>query len=870
MTGPAPQPKFRRDYQPPAYRIDHVDLHVDIGEGVTRIGSRLSIARDRAAAADAPLRLDGRAMQLQAIRIDGEPVPESDYSVDAEGLTLSAPPAAFELAIEVDVDPDANTALEGLYRSGRILCTQCEAEGFSRITYFPDRPDVMATYRTRIEADAGRYPVLLSNGDRVDHGTLPGGRHFAVYEDPFAKPCYLFAMVAGDLAEVADTYRTGSGRDVALRFYTDHGSENELGHALHSLKQAMAWDEKTYGLEYDLDTYMVVAVGSFNMGAMENKGLNIFNTSCVLASPDTATDGDYVRVRDVVAHEYFHNWTGNRVTCRDWFQLSLKESLTVFREQQFAADHGSPGVTRIEQVRMLRDIQFPEDAGPNAHPVRPESYIEMNNFYTITIYEKGAEIIRMLHVILGHEGFTRGVQHYLREHDGGAVTIEDFLAALESANQADLGQFRRWYSQAGTPVVTVHDDYADGRYRLTLSQHTPDTPGQTDKAPLHIPFGLGLLDPEGRAVDLGERALLPLDQSEQSWIFEGLDARPVPSLLRGFSAPVRVEYDHRIEDLAHLLTHDSDPAARWEAGQELALAAMRAGVAAHLAGEALPDPAALIEAVERLLTDPPADHELLAEMLTLPTERRLADQYALFDVDAVVAAHDHVKRQLAAALQTRFEALMTGPPDGSYRFEPVEVGRRRLNAVALDYLAAGDAPDIDVRCLALYHDADNMTDRMAALQALRDRPGPARDEVMAAFAERGRGHALVLDKWFSLQATSRLPGAVARVAELDADPRFDATNPNRVRALVGSFARGNLPGFHQADGAGYDWLAGHIRQLNELNPQIAARLVTPLAEWARVAGPRGTAMREQLAGLAGASLSPDVYEMVTRALDQPS
>ncbi|MDN5940139.1 MAG: aminopeptidase N, partial [Salinisphaera sp.] len=554
------------------------------------------------------------------------------------------------------------TELQGLYRSGSILCTQCEAHGFSCITYFPDRPDVMTKYRTRIEADAERYPVLLSNGDCVACGALDGGRHYAVYEDPFPKPCYLFALVAGDLACVVDRHRTGSGRDVALRFYTEPGSEGELGHAVASLKQAMAWDEQVYGLEYDLDSYMVVAVSSFNMGAMENKGLNIFNTACVLASPETATDKDYATVRDVIGHEYFHNYTGNRVTCRDWFQLSLKESLTVFREQQFAADHGSPGVTRIGQLRLLHEAQFPEDAGPNAHPVRPESYLEINNFYTITIYQKGAELIRMLHRILGHDGFVAGVRAYLRRFDGQAVTIEDFVAALETENDTDLGQFRRWYETAGTPVVTAQDRFEDGCYRITLSQRTPPTPGQPDKPLLHIPVAMGLLG----SGDCAEQ-MLHLTEAEQSWAFEGFQSRPTPSLLRGYSAPVRLDYAWDEEQLQTLLAQDGDSLARWQAGQKLALLAMQRAVRNGAADGASAE--ALIAALTSILRDPGQDRQLLTELVTLPSERVLADQYKQVDIAAVVAARGAIKTAVAVALAEDLEALLEScTADEPYRF----------------------------------------------------------------------------------------------------------------------------------------------------------------------------------------------------------
>lgn len=870
MSDNTPQPKYRNDYQPPEYLISYVDLDFRIGASETEIHTRMTVSRSSDAAVDAPMRMHGREMTLRKIAIDDRILSEDAYQLDENGLTLIAPPASFELATTVVIEPDANTALEGLYRSGDILCTQCEAEGFSRITYFPDRPDVMARYRTRVEADTALYPVLLSNGDCVDSGSLEGGRHYAVYEDPFAKPCYLFALVAGDLACVSDQYRTGSGRDVQLDFYTEHGSEHELTHAVHSLKQAMAWDESVYGLEYDLDSYKVVAVGSFNMGAMENKGLNIFNTACVLASPETATDRDFATVRDVIGHEYFHNYTGNRVTCRDWFQLSLKESLTVYREQQFSADHGSSGVARVGQIRMLRDIQFPEDAGPSAHPVRPESYIEMNNFYTITIYEKGAEVIRMLARLLGREGFVTAVRHYLTKHDGQAATIEDFLTALEQSSGRDLSQFRLWYTQAGTPMVTAvdHFDPTTGTYRLTLRQDIPDTPGQTDKKPMHIPIGLGLLDELGNEIEIGERSQLELTEHEQSWQFEGLEHQPVPSLLRGFSAPVRLYYDNTDEQLATLLAWDSDPVARWDAGQQLALGCLQRAVTAYIECEEQEVPQQLVNAFTQILDAPPDDLEMMAEMLTLPTERYLADQYNTIDVDAVVAAHASLKTLLGTHLADRWRTLLANSePEGAYQFEPSEVGRRRIIALCLDYLAAADDPGLGQACLERYRAADNMTDRMAALNALRDLPGEARDIALAEFETRGADHALVLNKWFTLHATSRVPNALSVIEGLLEHPSFTLANPNRVRALLAAFSRANMPVFHRSDGAGYRLLADQVMALDKLNPQVAAKMVTPLCDWRRYTGERGSKMQAELRRMIQSDeISSDVREMVDKAL----
>lgn len=869
MTDTSPQPKYRKDYCPPAYLVDDIAMDFDIQAAHTDVSTQMSVRRNPDAQGET-WRLDGREMELLKIAIDGKLIDASNYVLDGTGLTLSKLPQQFTLSIQNRIEPDANTALEGFYRSGEILTTQCESNGFARITYFPDRPDVLARFRARLTADKKQYPILLSNGNLIEQGDVANGRHTVVWDDPHPKPCYLFAAVAGDLAEINDNYRTGSGRDIAIRFFTDHGSEHLCGHAIKSLQQAMAWDEKKYGLEYDLDTYMVVAVGSFNMGAMENKGLNIFNTACILASPETATDRDFVTVRDVVAHEYFHNYTGNRVTCRDWFQLSLKESLTVFREQQFAADHDSPGVTRIEQARIVRNVQFPEDAGPTAHPVRPESYIEMNNFYTITIYQKGAEVIRMMHTILGDSAFTAGVRYYLKEYDGQAVTIEDFVTALEESSKADLAQFRLWYSQAGTPEITVSDEFdnARGEYRLTLRQNLPDTPEQTNKKPMHIPVAMGLFDQTHSLIDTADSGLLHLRETEQTWRFDDLSARPTLSLLRGFSAPVKIKQDSSSAELAALMRLEDDAFARWEAAQRLLLQALIADVTARSTGNAPADYAELYSAFTALLADPPSDHALLAEMLTLPSESYLGEQFEKIDVAALIAAHTSLQAGLGKALTAQFEDLFgqTQTTD-AYQFTPEQAGRRRLNGLCLRYLAAADAPGIADRCLQQYNDTDNMTDRMAALNALRDLDCDQRNQAFADFEQQWQASPLVLDKWFALHATSRVPAAFEMVKSLLEHPRFDLRNPNRVRALLRSFASGNMAEFHRADGAGYQFIADQVLALNRMNPQIAARIVGSFSQWRRYAGDNGQMMQSQLERiLATDNLSPDVYEIVQKCL----
>jgi len=859
--------KYRADYQPPAFMIDDVRLDFDIHANETRVRGEYRVRRNPDADVAQSWRLDGRNMTLRALEIDGQPVADRDYDCDDTGLTLRALTDAFTLVVENAIEPENNLSLEGFYRSGDILCSQCEATGFSRIVYFPDRPDVMARYTTRIEADAARFPVLLSNGNCVDSGQAGSeNRHYAVFEDPFAKPCYLFAIVAGDLGMIADTYTTGSGREVDLRLYTEHGNEKQCHHAMASLKQAMAWDEATYGLEYDLDSHVTVAVGSFNMGAMENKGLNVFNTACIFAATETATDGDFALVRDVVAHEYFHNYTGNRVTCRDWFQLSLKEGLTVYREHQFAIDQGSPGVTRIAQVRTIREIQFPEDGGPRAHPVRPDSYVEMDNFYTITVYEKGAEVIRMIARMAGREAFLKAVRHYLAKHDGQAVTIEDFVVAMEESTGLDLAQFRRWYAHAGTPRLRLDTEYADGRLTLNMAQRTPDTAGDSDKPVFDIPVEIGLFDAAGRA--LREPEVLRLTQRQQQWTFDGIDAPPIVSALRGFTAPVRLDQDQSDETLAVLMAHDSDPVSRWDAAQALYLNTLTRDVAARSTGGApIAAPEIVFDAIRVLIETPPADQALLAEMLTLPSEARIGEQFDAIDVVAVEAARHALRSAIAMRFSAEFERLADEhTARQGYVFNVEEAGRRRVFAVALDYMATIDADGLRERALATYQQADNMTDRMAALAALRDLPGAARDQALADFAERWADQPLVMDKWLRLQASTRRDDAVEQVRALLDDRGFDFTNPNRVRALLGGFVRGNGLAFHAADGSGYRLLADEIRRLDALNPQLAAALAGMLAPWRRYADPQASAMRAELERLGQASLSPNTREIVDAGL----
>jgi aminopeptidase N len=871
-----PRTIYRKDYTQPNHWVETVELRFELGEESTRVHSRLTLRRNEAVP-PGPLVLDGQDLELVSLSVDGTLLEPSAYQVDADRLTVDGLPDAFTLELTTRIRPQDNTTLEGLYKSGGLFCTQCEAEGFRKITYYPDRPDVMARFTTTVVAEKARYPVLLSNGNLIAERDLGDGLHEATWEDPFPKPCYLFALVAGDLSCIRDRHVTPSGREIDLRIYVEAHNADRCGHAMRSLKNAMAWDEKVFGLECDLDTYMIVAVDDFNMGAMENKGLNIFNSKYVLARPDTATDTDFQNIEGVIGHEYFHNWTGNRVTCRDWFQLSLKEGLTVFRDQEFSSDMGSRAVKRIADVRALRALQFPEDAGPMAHPVRPDSYIEINNFYTMTVYEKGAEVVRMIHTLLGAEGFRRGMDLYFQRHDGQAVTCDDFVAAMEDANGADLGQFRLWYSQAGTPRLEARGHYdADERsYTLTLKQTIPDTPGQTDKKPQHIPVAVGLLDRQGRDLPLhldgeavpGTTAILHLREAEQSFRFTGIGEEPVPSILRGFSAPVRLRADGGDERLRFLLAHDSDPFNRWEAGQNLAVSTLLRLVDDHMAGRDPRLEGSFVAAFAAVMDDDAIDQALLAEILTLPSEGYLGEQMDVIRVDEIHTAREFVLRTLAAELRDRFESLYQRGRGGEYRIDAQSIARRRLTNLCLDYLVRLDDPSLRQLALEQYLRADNMTDAMAAMTALSRLDCDERDQVLADFQRRWKDDPLVLDKWFSVQATSPGPGALDRVRELMDHPSFDLRNPNRFRALIGAFAHGNPVAFHAADGSGYRFIADQVLALDPLNPQVAARLAGAFTRWRRHDEHRQALMRAELERMAARrDLSRDVYEIVSKSL----
>ncbi|MEM6574561.1 MAG: aminopeptidase N [Pseudomonadota bacterium] len=856
---------YRVDYTPPAYLIESVDLTVSIDAERTRVRTTLTLRRN---GAGTTLELFGVDLETQGIWLNQRELPPSAYHIEGERLVLEQVPERCELITEVLIAPAANTALEGFYQSGEFLLTQCEAEGFRKITWFLDRPDVMARFRVRMEADAGRYPVLLSNGNLTAAGKLPDGRHFAVWDDPFPKPSYLFAMVAGDLACREASYQTASGRHVALKLYTEAPFLDQVDYALESLKRAMAWDEKRFGLEYDLDVYHVVATSDFNMGAMENKSLNIFNTKFVLAAPETATDHDFQDVESVIGHEYFHNWSGNRVTCRDWFQLSLKEGLTVFRDQEFSADLNSRALKRIEDVRLLRSMQFAEDAGPMSHPVRPDSYIEINNFYTMTVYQKGAEVVRMYHTLLGEEGFQRGMKTYFERHDGQAVTCDDFRSAMADANERSLAQFERWYSQAGTPIVTASGHFDGSHYTLTLAQHTPPTAGQPDKQPFHMPIRFGLLGRDGSELQprliSGEctGAVLELREPQQTWVFGGLDQAPQPSLLRDFSAPVTLRWESGRPDPAFLMAHDSDPFNRWDASQTLASEVIFAAIE----GDSGPLEGYLA-AAGRLLADDTLDPALTAEALRLPDLSYLAESLKPLPVEALQQTWNSLKQTVGARyaqeLRHRYDDEV---PRLTYQPSAEMAARRALNGRCLDLMVASGDCEL---ALAQYQAAGNMTDRLSALTPLVLQSTEQADALLEDFFARFSHHPLVMDKWLALQASVPDGATLERVKGLLSNPVFSLRNPNKVRALLGSFSR-NLSAFNQAGGAGYEFVADQVLKLDRINPQVTARLVSAFNGWRRLDAERAAQAQAQLERIVGASeLSPDVFEIVSKALAAP-
>jgi len=850
----APAAIRREDYRPPEWLVPEISLEFDLGAEKTVVRATLKVQRN--GSHEAPLRLNGDAIAPVSVTLDGG---AADDRMEDGDLVLAVPGDAATVEIVTELNPRANTKLMGLYESGGILCTQCEAEGFRRITFFPDRPDVLSRYRVRMTADKALYPVLLSNGNREDGGDLPDGRHWAEWHDPFPKPSYLFAMVAGDLAANRDSFVTRSGREVALGIWVREPDLPRTGHAMASLKAAMKWDEEVYGREYDLGIFNIVAVSDFNFGAMENKGLNIFNSRYVLVDPETATDADYDAVAAVVAHEYFHNWSGDRVTCRDWFQLSLKEGFTVFRDQSFSAAMGSPAVKRIEDVRALRGAQFPEDAGPLAHPVRPDSYIEISNFYTATIYTKGAELIRMMHTLLGPEKFRAGTDLYFERHDGQAVTCEDFVCAMEDASGVDLEAFRTWYCQAGTPRMTASTSREGDKARIRLTQATPPTPGQPVKRPVPIPLKLAVFGAETGAKH--EDRLVLLDTASQELVIDDVGEPPILSINRGFSAPIVVETDRGAEALAFLSAHDDDPFARYEAMQQLMLDKMLAAIAG---GDE--DFAPVVDAVRNTLEDAALDHAYIAEAVLVPTEAFIGDQMKIVDPDAIHVVRERLRERLGRELEPLWRAAYASTAANRFALSPAAKGARRLRTVALGFLMASGAEDAPRLALTQFDQADNMTDRQGALGILANSEAPERETALAAFYERYKGDALVIDKWFMVQALSSRDDTLKAVQRLLAHPDFTLANPNRLRSLLGAFGA-NQRALHDRSGEGYRFLANSILAVDKLNPQNAAKMVPPLGRWRRFGEDRAAMMRAVLEHiLAAPGLSKDVFEQVSKSL----
>ena len=874
MKDAAPSAIYLKDYTPPHYWIETVDLVFELGEEYSLVTSTLKCVCNSAYRTGQPLVLQGEQLELVSVKLDGETLGKSAYVVTDKDLTIADAPERLKLEIVTRIQPQNNTSLEGLYQSSGNFCTQCEAEGFRKITYYADRPDVMALFTTTIIADRKKYPVLLSNGNPVAQGEYDDGRHWVKWVDPFRKPCYLFALVAGDLDYIEDHYTTLSGREVQCRIYVQSHNIDKCEHAMASLKKAMQWDEQTWGREYDLDVYNIVAVDDFNMGAMENKGLNIFNSKYVLAKQDSATDTDFINIEGVIGHEYFHNWSGNRVTCRDWFQLTLKEGLTVFRDQQFTADMNAATPKRIDDVNILRTAQFAEDSGPMAHPIQPSSYVEINNFYTVTVYNKGAEVIRMIHTILGKDGFRRGMDLYFERHDGQAVTTEDFVAAMEDANDISLALFKRWYKQAGTPTVTVSESYDAGnkQYRLHLQQQTPPTPEQDVKLSFHIPLRCGLLGRNGDDLDVScngvsaREHVLELKQDEQTFVFDAVDEKPVLSILRGFSAPVKVAFDRSDEELAFLMAHDSDEFNRWDAGQNLASRLILSLVKAQQNQQPMSVPDYFVEAVDKVTQDVSLDKALAARMITLPSWSYIAEQMETIAVDEIHQAREFIYTQLAGQLAERWRSLYEDNCNDQYDLSPQQMGQRFLRNQAMAYLLRNPDEDNAGIVLQQFEQAGNMTDQQAAFTQLVHQNSRHADRVIDGFYQQWKHDPLVLDKWFMIQATAPAAETLARVETLLQHCDFALSNPNRVRACLGAFCSSNPVAFHGNDGAGYQLLAKYVEILDKLNPQVAARMTLPLTRWRRydpVRQQQMLAALQQLHEIDG--LSADVYELVDKS-----
>ncbi|HCM1501804.1 TPA: aminopeptidase N [Vibrio parahaemolyticus] len=865
----APQAKYRKDYQAPSHTITDIDLTFDLYDNDTIVTALSKVVQK---GESTTLELDGEGLELRSVKVDGEDW--AHHEVKEASLVLSDLPAEFELEIITKIDPEANTALEGLYKSGGAFCTQCEAEGFRRITYYLDRPDVLAKYTTKVIADKATYPYLLSNGNRIAQGEAENGRHWVQWQDPHPKPAYLFALVAGDFDVLRDKYTTMSGRNVDLEIFVDKGNLDRAGHAMTSLINSMKWDEERFGLEYDLDIYMIVAVDFFNMGAMENKGLNIFNSKFVLANDQTATDRDYLGIEAVIGHEYFHNWTGNRVTCRDWFQLSLKEGLTVFRDQEFSSDLGSRAVNRIDNVRIIRGPQFAEDASPMSHPIRPDKVIEMNNFYTLTVYEKGSEVIRMYHTLLGEEGFQKGMKLYFERHDGTAATCEDFVSAMEDATGVDLKQFRLWYSQSGTPTLRVNSEYnAEAKtYALTVEQFTEATQDQAEKQALHIPFDIELYDSKGQVIPLiinGESVhnVLDIKQDKQTFVFENVAEQPVPSLLREFSAPVKLEYDYSDAELIFLMKHATNDFARWDASQMLLAKYIRQNVNNVQTGSEVQLSEDLIDAFRGVLLDENLEPAFIAQVFSLPSINEITGWYKQIDVDAVDTVLNSITVSLSAALEDELSATYHTLKQAEYTIDHAAIGKRALRNQCLQFLAHTDKGNTIVK--AQYEAANNMTDTIAAMSAANSAQLECREELMADYSDKWKHDGLVMDKWFALQGTNPAEDALEKVKATMNHEAFSLKNPNRTRSLIGSFLAANPVRFHDKSGSGYQFAGEILRQLNDSNPQVASRMIDPLLKFRKYDEARQAMIRAELEKLkAMDNLAKDLFEKVTKALDE--
>ncbi|MDF4913593.1 aminopeptidase N [Vibrio parahaemolyticus] len=865
----APQAKYRKDYQAPSHTITDIDLTFDLYDNDTIVTALSKVVQK---GESTTLELDGEGLELRSVKVDGEDW--AHHEVKEASLVLSDLPAEFELEIITKIDPEANTALEGLYKSGGAFCTQCEAEGFRRITYYLDRPDVLAKYTTKVIADKATYPYLLSNGNRIAQGEAENGRHWVQWQDPHPKPAYLFALVAGDFDVLRDKYTTMSGRNVDLEIFVDKGNLDRAGHAMTSLINSMKWDEERFGLEYDLDIYMIVAVDFFNMGAMENKGLNIFNSKFVLANDQTAADRDYLGIEAVIGHEYFHNWTGNRVTCRDWFQLSLKEGLTVFRDQEFSSDLGSRAVNRIDNVRIIRGPQFAEDASPMSHPIRPDKVIEMNNFYTLTVYEKGSEVIRMYHTLLGEEGFQKGMKLYFERHDGTAATCEDFVSAMEDATGVDLKQFRLWYSQSGTPTLRVNSEYnAEAKtYALTVEQFTEATQDQAEKQALHIPFDIELYDSKGQVIPLiinGESVhnVLDIKQDKQTFVFENVAEQPVPSLLREFSAPVKLEYDYSDAELIFLMKHATNDFARWDASQMLLAKYIRQNVNNVQTGSEVQLSEDLIDAFRGVLLDENLEPAFITQVFSLPSINEITGWYKQIDVDAVDTVLNSITVSLSAALEDELSATYHTLKQAEYTIDHAAIGKRALRNQCLQFLAHTDKGNTLVK--AQYEAANNMTDTIAAMSAANSAQLECREELMADYSDKWKHDGLVMDKWFALQGTNPAEDALEKVKATMNHEAFSLKNPNRTRSLIGSFLATNPVRFHDKSGSGYQFAGEILRQLNDSNPQVASRMIDPLLKFRKYDEARQAMIRAELEKLkAMDNLAKDLFEKVTKALDE--